>query len=74
MITSISSTIRDPFVLKVVEVAPPEPPKLFDLVRHVLGYADLPPIIPVLERIELKNSARNIRAGFPGSLSLGRAR
>jgi hypothetical protein len=50
----------DPFVLTVVEVAPPEPPKLFDLVRHVLGYADLPPIIPVLERIELKELAREI--------------
>lgn len=49
-----------PFVLKVVEVAPPEPPKLFDLVRHVLSYVDLPPIIPVLERIELKDLVRNI--------------
>jgi hypothetical protein len=51
-----------PFVLKVVEVAPPEPPKLFDLVCHVLGYADLPPIIPVLERIELKDLVRDISA------------
>jgi hypothetical protein len=51
-----------PFVLKVVEVAPPEPPKLFDLVRHVLGYADLPPILPILERIELKNLVRNMSA------------
>ncbi|WP_051952580.1 DUF7714 family protein [Methylocapsa aurea] len=51
-----------PFVLKVVEVAPPEPPKLFDLVRHVLSYADLPPIIPVLERIDLKNLVRNMSA------------
>jgi hypothetical protein len=49
-----------PFVLKVVEVAPPEPPKLFDLVCHVLSYADLPPIIPVLERIELKDLVRDI--------------
>ena len=52
-----------PLVVKVVEVAPPEPPKLFDLVTHVLGYADLPPIIPVLERIELKELARNRIAG-----------
>ena len=52
----------NPFVLKVVEVAPPEPPKLFDLVCHVLSYADLPPIIPVLERIELKALVRNISA------------
>jgi hypothetical protein len=51
-----------PFVLKVVEVAPPEPPKLFDLVCHVLSYADLPPIVPVLERIELKELVRNVSA------------
>jgi len=51
----------DPFVLKIVEVAPPEPPKLFDLVRHVLSYADLPPIIPVLERIDLKELVRDLR-------------
>jgi hypothetical protein len=43
----------EPLILRVVEVTPPEPPKLFDLVRHVLSYADLPPIVPVLERIEL---------------------
>jgi hypothetical protein len=52
----------NPFVLKVVEVAPPEPPKLFDLVRHVLSYADLPPIIPVLERIELRDLIRGASA------------
>jgi hypothetical protein len=51
-----------PFLLKVVEVAPPEPPKLFDLVCHVLSYADLPPIVPVLERIDLKELARNVSA------------
>jgi hypothetical protein len=51
-----------PFKLKVVEVAPPEPPKLFDLVCHVLSYADLPPIIPVLEQIELKELVRNVSA------------
>ena len=51
-----------PLMLKVVEVAPPEPPKLFDLVCHVLSYADLPPIIPVLERIELKNLVRGVAA------------
>jgi hypothetical protein len=52
----------NPLVLKVVEVAPPEPPKLFDLVCHVLSYADLPPILPVLERIELKDLMRSISA------------
>jgi len=51
----------DPFILNVVEVAPPEPPKLFDLVRHVLSYADLPPIIPVLEPINLKELVRDLR-------------
>jgi len=51
-----------PFVLKVVEVAPPEPPKLFDLVCHVLSYANLPPILPVLERIELKELVQDISA------------
>jgi hypothetical protein len=51
-----------PFVIKVVEVAPPEPPKLFDLVCHVLSYADLPAIIPVLERIELKELVQGLSA------------
>ncbi|MGH6932322.1 MAG: DUF7714 family protein [Dongiaceae bacterium] len=51
-----------PFILKVIEVAPPEPPKLFDLVCHVLSFADLPPIFPMLERIELKNLVRGISA------------
>jgi hypothetical protein len=50
----------DPLILNVVEVAPPQPPKLFDLVRHVLSYADLPPIIPVLERIDLKELVRDL--------------
>ena len=47
-----------PLVLRIVEVAPPEPPKLYDLVRHVLSYADLPPIIAELERIEIAELAR----------------
>jgi len=51
-----------PFLLKVIEVAPPEPPKLFDLVSRVLDYADLPPIIPLLERIELKELVRGLSA------------
>ena len=48
----------DPLVLRIVEVAPPEPPKLFDLVRHVLSYADLPAIRVELERIEIADLAR----------------
>jgi hypothetical protein len=51
-----------PFILQVIEVAPPEPPKLFDLVCHVLSYADLPPIIPLLERIELKKLVQKVTA------------
>lgn len=47
----------DPLVVRVVEVAPPEPPKLFHLIEHVLTYADLPPIRLELERIELRDLA-----------------
>lgn len=43
----------DPIVVRVVEVAPPEPPKLYDLAKHVLSYADLPPIHLELERIDI---------------------
>jgi len=43
----------DALVIRVVEVVPPEPPKLFDLAQHVLGYADLPPIRLELERVDL---------------------
>ncbi len=55
----------DPLVVRVVEVAPPEPPKLFGLAQHVLSYADLPPIRLELERLdlnELAQSARDVRA------------
>ncbi len=47
----------DPFVIRVVEVAPPDPPKLFGLAQHVLSYADLPPIRLELERIDLNSLA-----------------
>jgi hypothetical protein len=47
----------DPLVVRVVEVAPPEPPKLFGLAQHVLSYADLPPIRLELERIDLNDLA-----------------
>jgi hypothetical protein len=43
----------DPLVLRVVEVSPPEPPKLYHLVQHVLSYADLPPIRLEFERIDV---------------------
>jgi hypothetical protein len=47
----------DPLVVRVVEVAPPDPPKLFDLAQHVLSYAELPPIRLELERIDLNDLA-----------------
>lgn len=50
----------DPLVLRVVEVSPPDPPKLFHLIEHVLSYADLPPIKLELERIELKDLAADV--------------
>jgi hypothetical protein len=52
----------DPLVIRIVEVAPPEPPKLYDLVRHVLSYAELPAIRVELERIELASLARSTPA------------
>jgi hypothetical protein len=50
----------DPLLVRVVEVAPPEPPKLYGLAKHVLSYADLPPIRLELERIEVQDLADSI--------------
>jgi len=50
----------DPLVVRVIEVAPPEPPKLFGLATQVLSYADLPPIRLELERIEVRNLAESV--------------
>jgi len=50
----------DPLILRVVEVVPPEPPKLMGLVEQVLSYADLPPIRPVLERIDLRDLCASV--------------
>jgi hypothetical protein len=44
-------------VVRVVEVTPPEPPKLYAMAEHVLSYADLPPICLELERIEIRTLA-----------------
>lgn len=49
----------DPLTIRVVEVVPPDPPKLFHMVEHVLSYADLPPIMPQLEAIDLRAICRN---------------
>lgn len=47
----------DPLIIRVVEVAPPDPPKLFGLAAHVLSYADLPPVVLELERVDLNDLA-----------------
>ena len=50
-----------PLLLRVVEVVPPTPPKLYHMVQQVLGYADLPPIVPRLEQIDLSTLSRAVR-------------
>ena len=47
----------DPIKIRVIEVIPPHPPKLLELARQVVGYADLPPIELVSENFELKDLA-----------------
>ena len=49
----------DPMVIRILEVAPPDPPKLFGLAEHVLSYAELPPIRFELERIDLNDLAQD---------------
>ena len=49
-----------PMLLRVVEVVPPEPPKLYQMVEQVLGYADLPPIVPRLEQVELADLCKSV--------------
>lgn len=51
----------DPLILRVVEVAPPDPPKLYKMAEHVLSYADLPPICLELERIDLRELCRQVQ-------------
>jgi len=50
----------NPLRLRVVEVVPPNPPKLLHMVEHVLSYADLPPILlePVI--IDLRDLAATV--------------
>jgi hypothetical protein len=50
----------DPLVLRVVEVTPPEPPKLYKMAELVLSYADLPPICLELERIDLHDLCADV--------------
>jgi hypothetical protein len=49
-----------PLLVQVLEVAPPEPPKLYGLAQQVLSYADLPPIRLKLERIEVRELAESV--------------
>ena len=51
-----------PLILRVVEVVPPEPPKLYCMVEQVLGYADLPPIVPRLEQISLIELCHSVKS------------
>lgn len=51
----------NPLVVRVVEVVPPEPPKLYQMAEWVLGYADLPPICLELERLDLRELARQVQ-------------
>ncbi|MGZ8187914.1 MAG: DUF7714 family protein [Methylosarcina sp.] len=46
-----------PLALRVIEVVPPEPPKLYRMVEQVLSYADLPPIVTELVAIDLRDLA-----------------
>ena len=51
----------DPIVIQVLEVIPPEPPKLLRMVEHVLTYADLPAIKLEVQEIDIRNLADNIQ-------------
>lgn len=50
----------NPNILRVIEVVPPEPPKLYHMVGQVLSYADLPPIVLELETIDLRDLAGTV--------------
>lgn len=52
----------DPLILRVVEVSPPDPPKLYAMAGHVLSYADLPPIRLELHRIDLRELCATVQA------------
>jgi hypothetical protein len=48
----------DPIRVRVIDVVPPEPPKLLRMAQQVLAYADLPAIQLREERIDLRDLAR----------------
>ncbi len=49
--------LPDPLIVRVVDVIPPEPPKLFDQAQRVLAFADLPPILLEPDFIDLRELA-----------------
>ncbi|SUZ55845.1 uncharacterized protein METZ01_LOCUS8699 [marine metagenome] len=49
----------DPILIQVLEVIPPEPPKLLRMVQHVLTYADLPAIKLEVQEIDIRDLADN---------------
>ncbi len=57
-----------PTKVTIVEVAPPDPPKLSDLVARVLAVAPLAAIQPRLERIDLRDIAATMTPGPDGYL------
>ena len=50
----------DPLVLQVLEVEPPSPPKLHNMVIQVLSYADLPPIRAELKTIDVRELCSSV--------------
>lgn len=57
-----------PALVTIVEVAPPDPPKLWDLVARVLAVAPLAAVLPRLERIDLRDLAATVTPGPGGYL------
>lgn len=51
----------EPLSVRVVEVTPPAPPKLYQMAQHVLSYADLPPIELQLETIDLRDLCAKVK-------------
>ena len=49
----------DPIIIQVLEIIPPEPPKLLRMVQHVLTYADLPAIKLEVQEIDIRDLAES---------------